>query len=656
MRKFYAFLILFLVVGFSFAQTKDTYTTIQDGDYNDTDTWEDAAAPPATLPSGSTIVVSSGHILTINVPVVIEGTLTNSSNGTLNLANTLTIAATTGILNHSGNDCAGTAGNLSVYGTVNYARNGGTIHVNCNFLSGSHLNFTGITSTSPTIAPSDQFYDVTINCPSLTTDILLPRLLDIHDLTITHTKTGSVKSVRHNLTTEIDGNLTIGSNGKLILVPQTEWTVKGTLSNSSGVDGIILQSNNTTDPTGAIIADENVQGTIQRYVPADSWHMIGAGTTGSPTNNVFGAYFQFYHEDENTWEYVDETNYSLVQGRGYALYPIDDPMTITFAGTLYNNDIDIGSLSFEANDGDHGWHILSNPFSSAVTWNTVDWSLENVVTTAKVLIGGNWTDLLTPYIIAAQQGFAIQVTSATNSLTIPALARNHAGTDFFKSEMDFGDFLKFTLSDDLNKSADLMLVRFQSEATEYFDREFDSRELFADENYGDIYFSLNDEKLSTLAISPVDESRVLSVFLKSGIAENYNISLEELQTSENVEIILEDIITGQFIEMISGVAYSFSSTNLTDYHRFNLHLNKSNGLIDENVTPFKVWTSNKQIYISNNSSSPYDYKIYDISGRLIHEGNNNSDKFKMISLNQPAGTYIIQLYSEYGSISQKILM
>jgi hypothetical protein len=113
-----------------------------------------------------------------------------------------------------------------------------------------------------------------------------------------------------------------------------------------------MQSNSTTTHTGSLIANQDVPGTVQRYLGADRWYMFGPATTGSSSSDVSGSYLQYYTEATNGWTYVTAANYNFSEGTGYAYYGTSNN-TITFSGTLYNSNVTFSNLSLS----DEGWHI-----------------------------------------------------------------------------------------------------------------------------------------------------------------------------------------------------------------------------------------------------------------------------------------------------------
>lgn len=644
MRKFYAFLILMFVASFVYAQT--TYTTTGTGNYTDA-IWT-PSIPPSTIPSGDKVVISSGHNVTINTTVQVYGEYENS--GTTTLSSRLMVRSG-GTLTQNGS-CAGTYSQLYILsgGTVNCIDNGGTIPSAARFFAGSYLIFSGITTTAPTLTAGDQFGYLEFNSSSQSVEIDLPYLDIENDLDITNTGTSSVNFTSNTNETDIAGNLNIGSSGTLILEPGAKVTVNGTLSNSSGTDGLIMQSNSTTTHTGSLIASQDVSGTVQRYLTANRWYMFGPATTGSTSNDVSGSYLQYYTESTNSWTYVTATNYNLLEGVGYAYYGTSNN-TVSFSGTLYNTDASFSNMSMS----DEGWHILSNPFSSALTWGSPAWSLSNVSGTAKIYNGSDWVDKSSGGILAANQGFAIQVSNATNSLTIPASAKVHNSQSFQKDAESNNDFLSFSLTDNETSAKDIFYLRSYSDATEGFDLAYDSKEFMPEEpTTGKLFAIVDDLKLSTIAVPVLQEDRSYNLGFIAGTAGSYEITLDDFSFG-SYELILEDKLEDKLISMNVGDSYSFNSS-IEEQDRFILHLKNASGVSDfNNIEGLDIWGANGTVYIQNENLKTLFVEVFNISGQLVYSQENVNDQFFTMEIREPKGVYLVKVSEDKQVVTKSII-
>lgn len=132
----------------SFAQVNGDFVSARTGNWNSASTWRiynsgwGAASHPPT--GTETITILSSHTVTLDVPVSISGLLINVG-GRIVAGGNLTIAAT-GTYEH--------AGNTTIIPTATWA-------------VGSTLLVTGIiNATSFTSGGSQNFYNITWNCPN----------------------------------------------------------------------------------------------------------------------------------------------------------------------------------------------------------------------------------------------------------------------------------------------------------------------------------------------------------------------------------------------------------------------------------------------------------------------------------------------------------
>lgn len=648
MRKLYAFLFIMLFVGVVNAATYTTLAT-GSGNYTDNGSWLGGVAPPTTFLVGNNIVIQAGFALTINTTVSLYGDMLN--NGEIVLSSGLYVRAGA-TLTQSGT-CSGTYSQFRVLsgGTLDITTNGCVIPSATVFSTGSTLLFSGITTTGPSITSGDSFGNIVINCPAQTANIEIPQISVGNSITVTNSNTGYLLFKSSATATTIAGDLSIGTNGKVAFEPGSKVTVNGTLSNAAGVSGLLMQSSSISTPTGSLIADQNVSGKVQRFIPANRWYMFGAATTGSTSNLVNGAYLQYYTEATDAWTYVTATDYNLQEGLGYAYYGTTDK-TITFSGTLYNGDKTFTNLSKTG----LGWHVLSNPYNCAVEWNTTDWNLSgSVVGTAKYYNGTNWTDRAAGSILAANQGFAIQVTSGTNSLTIPKAAKTHSSQNFLKSNTEIGSNLIFSLYDEDDKTNDLLYVRFLNDATVGYDIQYDSHELYGLPSAADIFVMENEEEFSTIALPPISEALVLPLGLKIGDASNITIKLDAVDYPEKLEIALEDMVNNTIFNIVEGEQYNFSASNSDNKHRFNLHIRTANKIEEINNSNFNIWNSNGILYISNEKGLDFSYFIYDVNGRLLLSEESMSNVMNRIPLNLSHSAFFVKVISNNSVLSKSFI-
>ena len=264
--------------------------------------------------------------------------------------------------------------------------------------------------------------------------------------------------------------------------------------------GGLLTIQSTASSTGSLITYGNVSGhaEMQRYIAAwssaaDGWHLISSPvaaqaisdfhTAGSSSND-------FYKWDEVNDIWVNrtasngtlntsfETNFEV--GKGYMIaYGTASAGTKSFTGVFNITDVSISGLTNTTGNTSAGWHLLGNPYPSALYWNKTAWSLSDIDATAKVWdeSSASYSDVAAGGILPAMQGFMVHVTtsgSSSGSLTIDASDRTHSSTSWYKNSTNEENTLKLTVSEEQNNTAQESIIRVNEDATTGFDPQFDS--------------------------------------------------------------------------------------------------------------------------------------------------------------------------------------
>jgi len=180
------------------------------------------------------------------------------------------------------------------------------------------------------------------------------------------------------------------------------------------------------------------------------------------------------------------------------------------------------------------------------------------------------------------------------------------------------------------------------------------------------YGSLGAYTLSgTSAVLPIRDIALTGTTINS----KHNLSWSIIADEPVKEIVVENALDGVNFKSLTTVkkdanvfAYTpFKSTAM--YYRLkvvsqinqvaysNIISLKETGVTDNN---FKVSTL-IQSEISVHASSPYQYLLTDVNGRLVNKGNGIAG-FNSISIaNQPKGMYFIQLFSKNNIVTERII-
>ncbi|VAW29657.1 hypothetical protein MNBD_BACTEROID07-1136, partial [hydrothermal vent metagenome] len=455
-------------------------------------------------------------------------------------------------------------------------------------------------------------------------------------------------------------NLIINS-GATLTIPGAEYmTVYGNLTNNSDKTGLVLEStssgNGSLIITGTITGKATMGRRIAAYSPGrdNGWHEIS-----SPINNMAingsdfapGANDDMYawSETTNTWlnDKVSGNRIThLTNGNGFLVaYQTLSPKN--FSGTLNNTDVSV-SLSYTSGQG-NGWNLLGNPFPSAIVWNNTNWSLPATVSgTAEVWNGrtGNYNAVMAGGIIPSTNGFFVQ-TSAATTLTIPAAARVHNGTNNHKiaSVTNLKETLTFKISNDTNTYSDKSILGFRPGATEDWDIVYDAHKLFSFiKTAPQIWTTTKGENFLVNYLPEVTTAYDVPLDFKAGINAVYHLTIKGADSFENISLVLEDLLTGKKIDLSNENSYDFSAAKGDDVSRFVLHINGVTAVTSRNKTErVQVFAYGNTVYLHSQKNLNGSVLIFNTFGQEIYTGKLNRRKLQKISLNQKTGIYFVRV-------------
>jgi hypothetical protein len=186
----------------------------------------------------------------------------------------------------------------------------------------------------------------------------------------------------------------------------------------------------------------------------DGWHFLSSPVAGQPFNEEGGFItggegneFDLYAWSEPNDQWVNIKNTTVpplfstvnpgnefVAGKGY-LAAYQQQGDKTFTGVLNVSDVPVDNLTVTGT-GNHGWHLLGNPFASGLVWYS-DWVTSNIGGVAYTWneAGMSYTPRNPGDIIPTCNGFMVRVIENpdnTGSLIIPAAKRVHGSQAWFK--------------------------------------------------------------------------------------------------------------------------------------------------------------------------------------------------------------------------------
>ncbi len=475
-------------------------------------------------------------------------------------------------------------------------------------------------------------------------------------------------------------HLYIQPDASLVIAPAGKLSVIGELRNNAGIGALILQSaliaqdDTLASRTGSLIHDTpGVDATISRYMTGGwdtwdaGWHLIASPVTSQPIADFIAqaqhGSFDFYGWDEptETWKNYHASGFEdwnqgpqFNPGQGYLISFEQDQDALHFSGEVHVSDIQKSGLSITG-DEYSGWHLLGNPFASALVWNDTEghWSLNEIAGVAKIWIesGKSYTDILSDGIIPASQGFWVQAGDALNSLTIPAGARTHSDQPYYKSSP--AEKIKLRVMEEGGRSFQESQIVVNPGADFSFTFCHDSRFM---PGYAPHFYSLKDtEKLSTYALPDLCEG----IAIPYGFRKNNGnaFAMELVENSTGIPLYLQDLKLGIMHHLGHGYPYRFTSDQGDDPLRFTLHpcIEPPMEIMQpEDNRPGMVWVHGNTLYVRSADAS-LKITLYSIGGVRLQEFNPGiGDTAYPLTL--AAGAYLLHIHEHQAVRTQKFIM
>jgi len=475
-----------------------------------------------------------------------------------------------------------------------------------------------------------------------------------------------------DITNAACNNLTINSGGALTINAAKALTIDGNLINLG-----TFTINSTSSGTGSLIVEGTATGSIimQRYIAAavwgtwdDGWHFLSSPVANydisSSNFTVAEADYDFYawSEPNNLWINFKTGNVpsfitvngsdDFELGHGYmAAYKNAD--TKDFTGTINVSDVDISNLDVSGSVNYYSWHLLGNPFTSALTWWT-DWTTSNIAGVAKIWneVNKSYTSRSNGEPIPATNGFMVQATADDASLTIPASKRVHSSQAFYK---DSGyPLIKLKANNIDNPSAQESEIRFNPESTLEWDMEFDSDFL---SGYAPFFYSqIGTRPLAVNSMPDYSENTVIPFTFIKNEGLNFSIEMYEIENMD-MDVWLLDKKTNTEQNLSQNPIYIFTSFENDNIERFKIRF-KAVG-IEEPETEFsniQIWSSNKTINILNPEHQKGTIRIINIYGQKLIETQLIGNEHQEVTVNVSAGNYIVNVVGDNKIASKKIFV
>jgi hypothetical protein len=424
--------------------------------------------------------------------------------------------------------------------------------------------------------------------------------------------------------------------------------------------------------TGSLIHNTaSVPATVERYLTGGwdgwdaGWHQLSSPVAAQPISAFettgAGNDYDFYGWDEptNMWmnykaagfEAWNGNSPNFNVGQGYLVSYEAANSTKTFTGELNTADVTFANMT-SGGTSFTGWHLLGNPFASALTWNDGNWILDNVAGNAKIWHEANksYSDIAATGIIPSAQGFMVQVNNATNGVGIPAVSRVHSATPFYKSA---NAQLLLVAAETEGGSAQESKIMVNPMATEGFDFDFDSR--FLGGYAPQLYSVVGDELLSTNSLPELASGKVIPLGFVKNAATAFTIQLKE--SIPGTVVYLTDIQTGTVSNLTETPVYNFTSSDGDDANRFTLSFG-SLGINDPETTDgVQVYAFGEVLYIGMSSKEAALVNVYNLTGQLVMQAKTGGNTLSTLNASALGnGIYVVNVVMGNQVISRKVVI
>ena len=493
-------------------------------------------------------------------------------------------------------------------------------------------------------------------------------------LVIQQNLSSSAVSVSNTATVSVNGSdvtisaLTIDGGGTVSIEVDQGLTVTNNLTNNSSGN---LRIQSDSDGTGSLIVNGTISGsgtnTFERYIAgyttsSNGWHFLSSpvssftisGSDFAPSAGTDDLYR--WDEPNNQWNNYDQSGFSeFAEGMGY-LAAYGSNTTKEFTGTPYNSDKTHTDLTYNSGNTYGAYHLLGNPFQSAVLWNNGDWAITDVNTTAKIWSGSgaSYSDITANDPIPSMQGFIVYVANATNSITIPKSARSHNTQTWYKSSKV--NHIKLTAYDPEGGTYQESTIRFDNDATSGFDNNHDSPFL---SGYAPLFYSKAGQvDVSTNTLPEITESLTIPMYFTKNGNNSFYIEVEgvnTLLTEHNLYI--TDKKTNHTQNLNENPIYSFTSNENDDDQRFVLHFSALG--VDDNIInndDIQVYSYSKTINITNGKKLSGSIHITNILGQQVASYNLDGSNNQSLNMDVPTGVYVVNVIVKSTKISKKVFI
>ena len=211
-----------------------------------------------------------------------------------------------------------------------------------------------------------------------------------------------------------------------------------------------------------------------------------------------------------------------------------------------------------------------------------------------------------------------------------------------------------------NGYTDNTYVSFNQNATQNYDNQYDVLKLFGINAAPQIYSIINDTLPLSINTVPFPVNNyIVQIGFNVGKDTTYIIKAIGVDSFPSFPVIfLEDTKNSLFINLSQQSTYSFNASTTDSINRFKLHFTSSTpSPLINNSGNIKFVIFNHKLFIYNNKNEFITKsELYEISGKLIHTANHNTDGNIIINLPDKFYFYIVNIFTYDRVYCKKIII
>jgi len=702
------------------------YETVANGNWTSTSTWKNGIAPGTNIGASHTITIA--HTVTLNTNVASSSQITINSgamlststykftlnsanlinNGTFSVKNfdnnsgTITNNNVFTVSSKTNNNSSGSITSSKTISLGKFLNNSGTLTANGTItMSGSSANYSnGKMELNGTITIGTSFSNS--GAVAVNGTIVIGSGLVLNSgkvalngtISMSGTVTISGAEIINNGTSTVTSTFTFNSGslvnyGTFTLNSITNiyanacistygiFYVKGALTNYS--KSISIETSDTS--TGNFVTMSTVTGdktiTVKRYITHSGWHYVSSPVSNATTDVFTGSAMYSYNETSASWT-THKSGEAMTPGKGYDVYFKNNNKSITFTGNMNTGTVK-RSLT-KTLSGGNGYNLVGNPYTSAINWDaTSGWTKTNV--SNAIYVWDMKNNNISAYvnkvgtnggsnIIPATTGFFVLCTSTSGgTLSMTDAVKVNSKVNFREASNE--NVMRVKISN--GSRFDETVIRFDEQATNNFDHEFDAEKMYSFDVATPQIFSFSKENID-LAISTMNLSNE-AVSVKLGYIANaegnFSLTFNFENFTEGVNVYLEDVSLGKLHDLKTG-NYNFEAQTGENTERFILHfipvqsinyntntnsINTTTNTYEIDTVKTTVFSAEKKIYVkTNNLIKLSEVKVFSVSGQEVFSGLFNGNQLNTIDMSAYSGCFIVKVIAGDQITSSKVII